>query len=107
MARIEEMDVKVNVDTTEAEANLERLGAANKRAHAQRSGWHSSKMHLALISIALITAVFLFVVIRTGSAAGWGEYCITIVSLAATFSGSRVAESFAARPKSPTVNVNG
>lgn len=63
---------------------------------AARSGWKSSKFHLGLISMALVTAVFLFVVHATSSAAGFGEYCITIVSLVASTQGSRVAESFAA-----------
>lgn len=72
-------------------------------ASTPRSGWHSSKLHLALIAIAVVTVVFLFVVEKTGSAAGFGEYCITVVSLAATFSGSRVAESFALRsPRTPS-----
>lgn len=90
-----EVDLKVNVDTAQAEENLERVVKLNKQAHAQRSGWKSSKLHLALISMGLITGVFLFVVLHTQSAAAFGEYCITILSLCATFSGSRVAESFA------------
>jgi hypothetical protein len=47
----------------------------------------------------VLTLVFLFVVARTGNGAGWGEYCIALVSLVGTYSGSRVAESFAQRPK--------
>ena len=66
-----------------------------------RSGWHSTKLHLALIGMTVITAVFFFVVLTTGSAAGFGEYCITMVSFAAGYSGSRVAESFAQRPSPP------
>lgn len=64
-----------------------------------RSGWHSTKLHLALIGMALVTAVFVAVIIITGSAAGFGEYCIALVSLSAGYSGSRVAESFAQRPR--------
>lgn len=90
------MKIEVQADTSDAEAKLERLAKLNERATAQRSGWRSSKFHIALISIAVVTGVFVFVVARTGSAAGFGEYCIAIVSIAATFSGSRVAESFAA-----------
>lgn len=63
-----------------------------------RSGWHSTKLHLALIGMAMLTVVFLFVVITTGSAAGFGEYTIGMVTFAAGYSGSRVAESFAQRP---------
>lgn len=66
-----------------------------------RSGWHSSKLHLALIAIAVLTVVFVFVVARTGGGAGFGEYCIALVSLVGTYSGSRVAESFAQRPREP------
>lgn len=64
-----------------------------------RSGWYSSKLHLACIAIAVLTLVFVFVVARTGGAAGFGEYCIALVSLVGTYSGSRVAESFAQRTK--------
>jgi len=63
-----------------------------------RSGWYSTKLHLALIAIAVLTVVFVFVVARTGSSAGWGEYCITVATLVASTQGSRVAESFAQRP---------
>lgn len=67
-----------------------------------RSGWHSSKLHLALIAIAVLTVVFVFVVARTSQGAGFGEYCIALVSLVGTYSGSRVAESFAQRTAKPT-----
>lgn len=70
-----------------------------------RSGWYSTKLHLALIGIAVVTAVFLFVVEKTGSAAGFGEFCITVVSIAASYSGSRVAESFAQRSARPEVST--
>lgn len=63
-----------------------------------RSGWHSTKLHLALIAIAVLTLVFVFVIARTGEPAGFGEYCVALVSLVASYSGSRVAESFAQRP---------
>ena len=66
-----------------------------------RSGWHSTKLHLALITMAVLTVVFVFVVASTGSAAGWGEYCLAMISAAGIYSGSRVAESFAQRPSPP------
>jgi hypothetical protein len=66
-----------------------------------RSGWYSTKLHLALIAIAVLTAVFAFVVHATNSAAGFGEYCIALVSLVASTQGSRVAESFAQRSRTP------
>ncbi len=62
-----------------------------------RSGWASTKLHLALIAIAVLTFVFVFVVHVAGTAAGFGEYCIAIVTVVASAHGSRVAESFAAR----------
>lgn len=71
-----------------------------------RSGWYSTKLHLSLIGIAVVTSVFLFVVSKTGSVAGYGELCITVVSLVATAQGSRVAESFAQRrPPTPSTNT--
>jgi hypothetical protein len=66
-------------------------------ATVAKSGWHSSKLHLALIAITILTFVFVFVVAKTGEPAGFGEYCIALVSLVGTYSGSRVAESFAQR----------
>ena len=66
--------------------------------NAHRSGWRSTKLHLALIAIALLTFVYIFVVARTGTVAGYGELCIAVCSLVATTQGSRVAESFAQRP---------
>lgn len=67
-------------------------------AMRRRSGWYSTKLHLALITMAVLTLVFVFVVAQTGSAAGWGEYCIAMISAAGIYAGSRVAESFAQRP---------
>ncbi len=80
-----------------------------KRLFAPRSGWHSTKLHLALLGIAVLTLVFVFVVARTGEPAGFGEYCIALVSLVGTYSGSRVAESFAQRParQPPPVEISG
>ena len=69
-----------------------------------RSGWHSSKLHLALIAIAVLTVVFIAVVALTRSAAGFGEYCIALVSLVASYSCSRVAESFALRRPAPATD---
>jgi hypothetical protein len=91
------LTLKVEADTKDAEAALERLAKLNERVHHGRSGWHSTKLHLALIGMAMLTVVFVFVVLITGGAAGFGEYTIGMVTLAAGYSGSRVAESFAAR----------
>lgn len=69
--------------------------------HKQRSGWLSTKLHLALIGIAVLTLAFVFVVWRTGSPAGFGEYTIGLVSLVGTYSASRVGETFAMRRRVP------
>lgn len=75
-------------------------------ASTHRSGWRSSKLHLALLAIAVLTLVFVFVIARTGEPAGFGEYCVALVSLVASYSGSRVAESFAQRPaRTPTPSL--
>lgn len=63
-----------------------------------RSGWKSTKLHLSLITMGVLTLVYVFVVARTGEPAGFGEYCIAMISAAGIYSGSRVAESFAQRP---------
>lgn len=70
---------------------------SEERRRQSRSGWFSSKLHLALIAMFMVTAVFIFVVWKTNSAAGFGEYAITMVSLVATYSGARVGETFAQR----------
>lgn len=70
-------------------------------SRAFRSGWYSTKLHLALIAIAVLTGVYVFVVARTGEPVGFGELCVAVVSLVATTQGSRVAESFAQRPARP------
>jgi len=62
-----------------------------------RSGWRSTKLHLALITMTLLTVVY-------GLAGfplmAFGEYALGVISAAGIYSGSRVAESFALRPKS-------
>jgi hypothetical protein len=100
---MEELNLKVKADTSEAVASMRRLEEATKRAHrSSRSGWASTKLHLALITMATITLVFVFVVARTGESAGWGEYCVAMISAAGIYSASRVTESFAQRPSTST-----
>lgn len=72
-----------------------------EKKSSYRSGWHSTKLHLALIAMTVLTVVFVFVVARTANGAGFGEYCIALCTLVASTQGSRVAESFAQRPPSP------
>lgn len=60
----------------------------------QRSGWHSTKLHLALITMATLTAVF---VARGIADQYFGEYCFALITAAGIYSSARVAESFAQR----------
>lgn len=88
MAEVGSVKTKVDVDPAEAEASL---ACAQK---TQRSGWRSTKLHLALITMVLATVVYAFI--------GWPEaqftgYCVTLLGAAGIFSGTRTAESFAHR----------
>lgn len=102
------MDLEVKVDTTEATEKLEQLTEISRKLEAQRAGYKSSKFQLAVFGMVLIAALFVFVVIITKSAAGWGELCIAEVTFAATFSGTRVMESYAqARSANPPAQSSG
>lgn len=59
-----------------------------------KSGWSSSKLHLALITMAVITGVYLGCGI---SDVFFGEFVMGILGAAGIYSSSRVAESFAQR----------
>lgn len=67
----------------------------------QRSGWHSTKLHLALM--ATLTAVF---VGRRISDQYFGEYCFALITAAGIYSGARVAETFAQRKSTTTLAVS-
>lgn len=88
--------IKVDADTKDAEAALERVAKLNKAAHAQRSGWKSTKLHLALIVMALLTAGWLTLG-DVGRGATFGEWALGLATAAGIFSTTRVAESFAPR----------
>lgn len=60
-----------------------------------RSGWRSSKLHLCLIGMVLLTSVF---IIGPRSDAAFDALCFAVVSLVGVYSGSRVGETFANRP---------
>lgn len=60
-----------------------------ERRHSERSGWKSSKLHLALIAMTLITVVYAW---RPGPA--FSEYAGWIFAAAGMYSGSRVLETF-------------
>lgn len=72
---------------------------SKKTKSVQRSGWHSTKLHLSLIGMALLTVVFITTVSVTKTATGWAEYVLGEVSMAGIYAGSRVGESFALRKK--------
>lgn len=62
-----------------------------------RPGWYSTKLHLALITMALITSVYGFMGFPV---AAFGEYCFSVTTAAGIYSGTRVAETFAQRNRS-------
>lgn len=58
-------------------------------------GWKSSKLHLALITMALISAAYSL----TGFAESlFGEFCMALLAAAGVYSGSATVEKFA-KPK--------
>lgn len=89
--------MKVTADTKDAEEGLERLRKAALAARAaQRSGWKSTKLHLALIMMVLLTAGWLTLG-DAGRAGTFGEWALGLATAAGIFSTTRVAESFAQR----------
>lgn len=72
-------------------------GVYASKKPVSRSGWHSTKLHLALIGMALLTMVFITTVAVTKTATGWAEYVLGEVSMAGIYATSRVGESFAQR----------
>lgn len=84
------LDVKVN-GVEEAKRQLARLSA-------HRSGWHSTKLHLSLIGMGLVTIVY---GLAGFPVMAFGEYCLALGTFAGIYSGARVSESFAQRPKAP------
>ncbi len=68
------------------------------RMLVHRSGWYSTKLHLALIMMALVTLVFW----RMGfPPEQFANYCVAMNVSAGIYSGSRVGESFAQRGRPP------
>jgi len=65
--------------------------------HAYR-GWRSTKLHLALITMALVTLVYSLAGFPTDQ---FGTYCFTVTSAAGIFSGAAVAERFSKPPIPP------
>ncbi len=62
-------------------------------------GWRSTKLHLALITMALITLVYSFAGFPESQ---FGTYCTALITAAGIFSGAAVAERFAAKPAAVT-----
>ena len=58
-------------------------------------GWRSTKMHLALLTMALITGVYAFVGFPE---AQFGEYCLGLLGAAGIYSGASTAEKFVRPP---------
>jgi hypothetical protein len=91
------VDMKVNIDTAEAEANLARLLELQKQLPKPRSGWHSTKLHLALIMMALVMVGW-FSLTADRRAVTFDAMVFGLATAAGIFSTTRVAESFAQRP---------
>lgn len=61
--------------------------------HAYR-GWRSTRLHLALITMAAVTAVYWRVGFKPEQFDG---YCMALIAAAGIFSGTSTADRFAAR----------
>lgn len=63
----------------------------------QSRGWRSTKLHLSLIALALITGAYAF----TGSKDTlFGEYCFAVLGAAGLYTGARTFEKRQAAPQS-------
>lgn len=58
-------------------------------------GWRSTKLHLALVTMALVTTVY---GLAGFPPAAFGEFCMTIIAAAGIYSGAATAEKFVPRP---------
>lgn len=58
-------------------------------------GWHSTKLHLALITMALMSAAY---ALAGFPVALFGEYCMGLIAAAGVHAGSATVEKFA-KPK--------
>lgn len=67
---------------------------ASAESRRPRSGWHSSKLHLSLITMAVLTVGWLVMGATEGT---YGEWAMGVIAAAGIYSSSRVAESFASR----------
>ena len=61
----------------------------------QRHPWKSTKLHLALIAMATLTAVYAF---SGFPVAAFGEYTIGLITATGIYSGARAAEKFVKPP---------
>lgn len=55
-----------------------------------RSGWKSTKLHLALITMLLITVMYAMIGFPEAQFAG---YCLTMLAAASIYAGTRTVES--------------
>ncbi len=60
-------------------------------------GWHSTKLHLALIAMALISLAYAFTRFSEGV---FGTYCTALIAATGVYSGTAAAEKFV-KPKPP------
>jgi hypothetical protein len=61
-------------------------------------GWRSTKLHLSLITMALISGAYVY---AGAPEMLFGEYAFAMIGAAGVFSGSAVATNFAARRGTP------
>jgi hypothetical protein len=62
--------------------------------HSHYRGWRSTKLHLSLIAMALITGVY---GLASFPAEQFGNYCTAIVGVLGFYAGSSAAEKFSSK----------
>lgn len=59
-------------------------------------GWKSTKLHLALITMATITGVYALVGFPESA---FGEFCMALIGATGIYSAANAAQKFSPRPK--------
>lgn len=67
-----------------------------------KRAWKSTKLHLTLIAMALVTGIYGVVGFTPGE---FSQYCIAIVSLTAAYAGANAAQKFAKPPTTPPPGI--
>ena len=83
--------------TTPEQQPHEGLAHQVARMFVQRSGWYSTKLHLALISMVVLVGSWATLTLEQRAAA-FPVLVGGILAAASIYSGSRVMESYAQRP---------